>query len=130
MRPTGMKSPYYGKLHIKALPSEVLHLWNTKDEEPPFCEPVGWQDDYIYEVNYEARELCRKIAEEFLKCTFGNEERLQNMIDHLVHDATLKDIGDQRGVTREGARQVIAKGLRVMRWIGKNRLNVYERRSS
>lgn len=108
---TGYGSPYYGRLGVKTLPSEVKAIWYSRDDEPPPCEPHGWSWEQVTEPDYEALDLIRKI----LDATPLTERETQAIWLHVIEGSTLDEIGEAMNCTRERVRQIVGKGLRRLR---------------
>lgn len=108
---TGYGSPYYGRLGVKTLPSEVKAIWYSRDDEPPPCEPHGWSWEQVTEPDYESLDLIRKI----LDATPLTERETQAIWLHVIEGSTLDEIGEVMDCTRERVRQIVGKGLRRLR---------------
>lgn len=111
MSKRGFGSPYYGRLGVKALPSEVTAIWYSRDDEPPPCEPHGWSWEQVTEPDYEAIDLIRKI----LDATPLTDRETQAIWLHVIEGSTLDEIGEAMNCTRERVRQIVNKGLRRLR---------------
>ena len=108
----GRGTPWYGKLQVTALPSEVKTIWYSRDEELPELPRHLWswqlQDDMSL---LEAKDLLFKILAD---APLTDREMLA--IKLIAHEEeTLEEAGKVLGCTRERARQIYKKGMRKLR---------------
>lgn len=112
MKSGGKGSPWYGKLMTASLPSEVKQIWYSRDEELPELPKHRWswelQDDM---EQVEQRELAIKILESVAL----NDRHQLVLLRRIFEDATLDDIAEELGVTKERVRQMELKVLRHLR---------------
>lgn len=112
MKANGKASPWYGKLMTASLPSEVKQIWYSRDEELPELPQHRWswelQDDM---EQVEQRELAIKILESVAL----NDRHQLVLLRRIFEDATLDDIAEELGVTKERVRQMELKVLRHLR---------------
>jgi len=112
MKANGKASPWYGKLMTASLPSEVKKIWFSRDEELPELPQHRWswelQDDM---EQVEQRELAIKILESVAL----NDRHQLVLLRRIFEDATLDDIAEELGVTKERVRQMELKVLRHLR---------------
>lgn len=112
MKAGGKGSPWYGKLMTASLPSEVKQIWYSRDEELPELPQHRWswelQDDM---EQVEQRELAIKILESVAL----NDRHQLVLLRRIFEDATLDDIAEELGVTKERVRQMELKVLRHLR---------------
>jgi hypothetical protein len=104
-----MRKPKHGELCSGTNP-EAWAIWNTRDEEPPLCEPFKWSYDYIVDNTLDdAKEVAAILLQRIqIKCMGREEEVINLRLDGL----TYKEIADQLKLSRERIRQIEARGLR------------------
>ena len=108
----GRGTPWYGKLQVTSLPSEVRQIWYSRDEELPELPRHLWswqlQDDMSL---VEAKDLLFKILAD---APLTDREMLA--IKLIAHEeCTLEEAGEVLNCTRERARQIYLKGMRKLR---------------
>lgn len=106
------KLPYYGKLGTATLNKEVHKIWLTRDAELPELPQKGWSWEQQTDPEMDVVcDLARRIVE-----TTPLTDREQIAISMcVIENATLDDLGEVLGCTRERARQITLKGLRRLR---------------
>lgn len=108
----GRGTPWYGKLMTASLPSEVKHIWYSRDEEFPELPRYRWswelQDDMS---KVEARDLLVKILA--IVPLTDRETLAFKLISH--DDCTLDEAAIELGCTKERARQIHMKAMRKLR---------------
>lgn len=117
--------PYYGKLGVAKLPSEVKVIWYSRDVEPEPCEPV----DTWWPVATDPDLLLAQDFAHRLVAVTPLTEREEQVISLCVLDnCTLREAGDEMGCTQERVRQILMKALRRFRTHQKalTGLNVWE----
>lgn len=107
----GFASPYYGKIKVASLPSEVKTIWYSKDDEPPLCEPHGWSWEQVTEPDHESLDLALKI----LAVTPLTEREVVAIRLIVLDGCTLEEAGREMDCTRSRVRQIVNKGLRRLR---------------
>jgi hypothetical protein len=110
MKP-GFASPFYGKLGVASLPSEVKTIWYSRDAEPPELPRHGWSWEQAVETDIETPDLICKI----LAATPLTPRESAAIYLHIVEEYTLDECGEFLDCTRERVRQIVAKGLRRLR---------------
>lgn len=108
----GRGTPWYGKLQVTSLPSEVKTIWYSRDDELPELPRHLWswqlQDDMSL---VEAKDLLFKILAD---APLTDREMLA--IKLIAHEeCTLEEAGEALDCTRERARQIYLKGMRKLR---------------
>lgn len=108
----GRGTPWYGKLQVTALPSEVKTIWYSRDDELPELPRHLWswqlQDDMSL---VEAKDLLFKILAD---APLTDREMLA--IKLIAHEeCTLEEAGEALDCTKERARQIYLKGMRKLR---------------
>lgn len=112
MKGKGKASPWYGKLMTASLPSEVKSIWYSRDDELPELPQHRWSWQYETDVEEaERRELAIKILDSFAL----TDRYLLVLQRRIFEDATLDDIAEELGVTKERVRQMELKVLRHLR---------------
>lgn len=117
--------PYYGKLGVAKLPSEVKVIWYSRDVEPEPCEPV----DTWWPVATDPDLLLAQDFAHRLVAVTPLTEREEQVISLCVLDnCTLREAGEEMGCTQERVRQILMKALRRFRTHQKalTGLNVWE----
>jgi RNA polymerase sigma factor (sigma-70 family) len=112
MKANGKASPWYGKVMTASLPSEVKKIWFSRDEELPELPQHRWswelQDDM---EQIEQRELAVKILESVAL----DKRHVFVLHRRIIDEATLQEVSEELGVTRERVRQMELKVLRHLR---------------
>ena len=108
----GRGTPWYGKLQVTSLPSEVKTIWYSRDDELPELPRHLWswqlQDDMSL---VEAKDLLFKILAD---APLTDREMLA--IKLIAHEeCTLEEAGEALDCTKERARQIYLKGMRKLR---------------
>ena len=108
----GRGTPWYGKLQVTSLPSEVKTIWYSRDDELPELPRHLWswqlQDDMSL---VEAKDLLFKILAD---APLTDREMLA--IKLIAHEEeTLEEASKVLGCTRERARQIYMKAMRKLR---------------
>lgn len=104
---------YYGKLGVAKLPSEVLVIWYSRDDEPG-PDPSwkwSWEHECRHDYEVEKRDLVRKL----IAVTPLKPRELEVIQLCCLEDHTYEDVAVRWGVTRERVRQVQMKALRLLR---------------
>ena len=109
----GRSSPYYGKLGVVTLDSEVYRIWLSRFDEPEDAPPHGWLHDYETDPagEYERRDFLRRI----LDATPLTPREVVAITRRIIYGDTLVEAGAAMGVTKERVRQIIVKGFRRLR---------------
>lgn len=107
----GFASPYYGKIKVASLPSEVKTIWYSKDDEPPPCEPHGWSWEQVTEPDHESLDLALKI----LAVTPLTEREVVAIRLMVLEGCTLEEAGREMDCTRSRVQQIVNKGIRRLR---------------
>lgn len=107
----GFASPFYGKLGVASLPSEVKTIWYSRDDELPELPRYGWSWEQATETDIETADLIRKI----LAATPLTPRESAAVYLHIVEEYTLEECGEFLECTKERVRQIVAKGLRRLR---------------
>ena len=107
----GFASPFYGKLGVASLPSEVKTIWYSRDDELPELPRYGWSWEQATETDIETADLIRKI----LAATPLTPRESAAIYLHIVEEYTLEECGEFLECTKERVRQIIGKGLRRLR---------------
>lgn len=117
--------PYYGKLGVAKLPSEVKVIWYSRDVEPEPCEPV---DTWCPVATDPDLELAQDFAHRLVAITPLTEAEEQAVMLCVLDNCTLREAGDEMGRTPERVRQILMKALRRFRTHQKalTGLNVWE----
>lgn len=104
--------PYYGKLGVVNLSSEIKRIWHSRDDELPELPRKGWswQQQTDPELD-ELRDLARRIVE----TTPLTEREEIAIVTCIIEEGRLEDLGEELDVTKERARQIVLKGLRRLR---------------
>lgn len=112
MKANGKGSPWYGKLMTASLPSEVKKIWYSRDDE---LEPLpSWRWSWQYETDVEDSER-RELATKILDSLALSDRYLLVLQRRIFEDATLDDVAEELGVTKERVRQMELKVLRHLR---------------
>ena len=105
-----IRSPRYGEINTKNISPEVYKIWLTRNDELPELPKVGFSHDFESDVDwYEKRDLVTKIFSRPLS-EIGEHVVLRLVID----GATLDEVGDEFGLSRERIRQIRKKALRLL----------------
>lgn len=117
--------PYYGKLGVAKLPSEVKVIWYSRDVEPEPCEPV---DTWWPVATDPDLWLMQDFAHRLVAVTPLTEREEQVISLCVLDNCTLREAGDEMGCTQERVRQILMKALRRFRTHQKalTGLNVWE----
>ena len=108
----GFASPYYGKLGVESLPSEVKTLWYSRDQELPELPRHGWSHDLQTDMSQvEVRDLLFKILAD-APLTF-RENRCIELI--LYEEWTLREAAVALDCSVERVRQIYMKAMRKLR---------------
>lgn len=110
MKP-GFASPFYGKLGVASLPSEVKTIWYSRDDELPELPRYGWSWEQATETDIETADLIRKI----LAATPMTPRESAAIYLHIVEEYTLEECGEFLDCTRSRVQQLVIKGLRRLR---------------
>lgn len=104
---------YYGKLGVAKLPSEVLVIWYSRDDEldPDPSWKWSWEHEGRHDDIVERRDYVCKI----LEAAPLTDRELEALTLCCIEDWTFEDVGNHWGVSRERARQVYERALREVR---------------
>jgi RNA polymerase sigma factor (sigma-70 family) len=106
------RSPYYGRLHLQSIPSEVKKIWHSRDVELPELpkHKWSWQLEDDMEL-FEAKDLLNKIL---IDAPLSDRQML--VIELVViEELTHEEIGQRFNVTRERVRQIYLRAMRKLR---------------
>jgi len=110
-----MRSPQYGKLDVKNLDKRAYHMWLTRNEEPPLCEPFGW--GWQYEIDPEDLRTVRDLIHKLVNVTPMTDRQKLAIQLIVLEGYTLEEAGSELGgVTGARAREILNKVLRKLRW--------------
>ena len=106
------RSPYYGRLHVQSIPSEVKRIWHSRDDELPELPQHKWswqlQDDMEH---VESRDLLAKIM---VDAPLSDRQMLVVEL-WAIEELTLEEISQRIDVTRERVRQIYIHAMRKLR---------------
>jgi DNA-directed RNA polymerase sigma subunit (sigma70/sigma32) len=108
---TRRRSPHYGKLMTASLPSEVKHIWYSRNDELPEMQQNGWSWEQQVEHDFSSIDLVRKI----IAATPLTQHESTAIYLHIVEGYTLNEIGKVINRSRERVNQIISRGLRRLR---------------
>lgn len=107
-----MRGNHYGKLGVACLSSEVKTLWYNRHIDPAPCEPVDtYWPSYTDPDILLMQDFVQKLV--FITPLNDNEERAIMLC--VIDTCTLREAGQEIGVTRERVRQILIKALRKFR---------------
>jgi RNA polymerase sigma factor (sigma-70 family) len=106
------RSPYYGRLHLQSIPSEVKKIWHSRDVELPELPRHKWswqlQDDMEL---FEAKDLLAKIM---IDAPLSDRQML--VVELLaIEELTFQEISQRLNVTQERVRQIYIHAMRKLR---------------
>jgi len=104
--------PYYGKLGVAKLPSEVKVIWYSRDVEPEPCEPV---DTWWPVATDPDLWLTQDFAHRLVAVTPLTEREEQVISLCVLDNCTLREAGEVMGRTQERVRQILMKAMRRFR---------------
>lgn len=111
--PKGKALPYYGKLGVTSLPSEVKAIWYSRHIEPEPCEPV---DTYWPMHTDPELEVWQDFARRLIEATPLTEAEAQVVAMCVLDNCTLREAGEELGGrSPERVRQILEKALRRFR---------------
>lgn len=102
----------YGKLNVKNLDSQVYKMWLSRNEEPKFCEPVGWS--WMHETDTE-QFVKRDLIIHILQKTQLTENEEAVVIAYVLEGATFREIAKDLNRTNGRIQQILNKALRKLR---------------
>jgi RNA polymerase sigma factor (sigma-70 family) len=106
------RSPYYGRLHLQSIPSEVKKIWHSRDVELPELPRHKWswqlQDDMEL---FEAKDLLAKIM---IDAPLSDRQMLVVKL-WAIEELTLEEIGQQIEISPERVRQIYIHAMRKLR---------------
>ena len=104
--------PYYGKLGVAKLPSEVKAIWYSRNVEPEPVEPV---DTWWPVATDPDLLLAQDFAHRLVAITPLTEREEQVISLCVLDNCTLREAGEEMGCTQERVRQILMKALRRFR---------------
>ena len=111
--PKGKALPYYGKLGVTNLPSEVKAIWYSRHIEPEPCEPV---DTYWPMHTDPELEVWQDFAKRLIEATPLTHAEAQVVAMCVLDNCTLREAGEELGGrSPERVRQILEKALRRFR---------------
>lgn len=109
----GRSLPYYGKIGVTSLPSEVKVIWYSRHIEPEPCEPI----DFWWPTQTDPDlELAQDFVRRLVAITPLTEQEEQTVILCVLENCTLREAGEvMGGKSPERVRQILEKALRKFR---------------
>jgi len=108
----GKGSPYYGKLMTASLPSEVLSIWYSRNDELPELPRDGWSWEMEGDMEHvERRQLLTKILTDA-----PLTDRHALVIELVViEELMFVEIGLRLSVCGQRVRQIYGDAIRILR---------------
>ena len=108
----GRASPHYGKIGVRNIDPEAYRIWLTRDDELDELQPFGFSWELVSDPDeFESLDLARRIVD-----ATPLTEKQQRVVQMCILDnCTLREAGDELGVTQERVRQILAHALRMFR---------------
>ena len=108
----GRASPYYGKLDFSTMQSAVKQLWYKRHIDPELCDPI----DFYCPTQTDPDLVIRQDFARRLIAVTPLTEREEKVVFMCVLDNyTLREAGEEIGVSRERVSQILAGAMRKFR---------------
>ena len=107
-----MRGEHYGRLSIATIPSNVRKIWYSKNIEPEPCELI----DFYCPTQTDPDLVIRQDFARRLIAVTPLTEREEKVVFMCVLDNyTLREAGEEIGVSRERVSQILAGAMRKFR---------------
>ena len=108
----GKSLPYYGKIGVATLNSEVKSIWYSRHIELELCEPV----DTYWPICTDPELLLRQdFARRLIEITPLTEVEEQAVVLLVLDNCTLQEAGKEMNKSTERVRQILMKAMRKFR---------------